>query len=228
MGWFNSCRLTPCWLNREQLCDSVTGSEGESKRGDRLPGCTWVKEIKICVVCDHFPRQKNHASQPPFTFYQASPTSSPLPALTRTSQAGIIELTTLREHQPWHPPPPGPNPVTPWWVEGSWSDSVLPPLWPPRVWFCSGYSGNKSQKLISPSDVAHWSFLKVIEALLSAPPWLQSSDKVKILFTIPPSSLGASSTFLITCILRRCQQHWEKPVIVPKNRKHLKCLKSFW
>lgn len=165
-----SAILTPYWLNCEHVCECVTGSEGELKRGDKLHGYIWVREIKICAVCDHFPCQYNHASQPPFTFYPVIPTSPSLPALTRTSQAGIIELTTLWDRHP--PPPPSPNPVTPCWVEGSRSDSVLPPLWPPRVWFCSGYSGSKSQKLISPSDVAQWLFLEVIEALLSSPPLL--------------------------------------------------------
>lgn len=104
-GWLNSCQLTPYWLNREQSVSAWQGEWGELTRGDRLHGCTWVKEIKICVVCDHFPCQNNHASQPPFTFYPADPTSSSLPALTRTSQAQIIELTTLWDRQPWPPQP---------------------------------------------------------------------------------------------------------------------------
>lgn len=98
-----SAILTPYWLNCEHVCECVTGSEGELKRGDKLHGYIWVREIKICAVCDHFPCQYNHASQPPFTFYPVIPTSPSLPALTRTSQAGIIELTTLWDR---HPPPP--------------------------------------------------------------------------------------------------------------------------
>lgn len=74
--------LTPYRLNCEHVCECATGSEGELKRGDKLHGYIWVREIKICAICDHFSCQNNHASQPPFTFYPAIPTSPSLPALS--------------------------------------------------------------------------------------------------------------------------------------------------
>lgn len=157
-GRFSSKELTTYWLNWEQC---VTGSEGGSQREhDKLHGYTWVREIKICVVCGHFPCQNNHASEPPFTFYPASPSSPWLPALTRTSQAGIIELTTSWDRQLWLPHRP--NLVAPLMC------LILPPRPQPYdlqgVWFCPGYSGLQIPKANFPPLISlSGCFLKLLK-----------------------------------------------------------------
>lgn len=109
----------PIWSIMIQLWRGlqIGGVVGKIKGGDCE--CAWVKKITICVVCDYLQCQNRLTTS--FTFYASF--SSSLQALTTTSQARIIELTTLCNHKP--PPPLSRCPVTSWGDAGSWFDSFL-------------------------------------------------------------------------------------------------------
>lgn len=157
----------------------------------------------MCVVCEHFPCQNILTPQPPFTFNPVIP-SSPFPASPDKNLSGwdhrINNLPRLSSVTR--------RPVALWPLDESKGAGLILSSRPcdlqKSVLFC--FPGEQIGKANFPPLilVASWSYW--------SPPLLPLLDcipltKQNIIFTISPPALVASSTFIITCIRRCCQQH---------------------